>query len=157
MEPLLHDEGKSYARVVGPPVIAGFAFPVISRNNEVVNTADRVRAPRNTVVLGGKFRAYLNEFVVNLMPTVGGVTPVDVSKVMQSQMRAAQRHRTEHVRTWLYNFRSLVQAFQKKEMGSGNIKAARNISTLPTGLNLKYATFVRAFKMTYLNLSYVET
>nr|APG76320.1 hypothetical protein [Hubei noda-like virus 14] len=139
---------RLYARDVGPKIIDAGYFPGISMNNEYLTIADRVRACRNTVVPPSCYSRYLNEFLEMLVPVVGGLRPISVSDVMEEQDRPLQKIRNEQAKTWLYSLRKVVKAFQKRE--TCKLKAPRNISTLSTDLNLKYSTYVRSFKQSYL-------
>lgn len=142
---LVTEDGRDYARMLSGPVVNWPAvIPTRSCNNDAACVAGRVTTIANKVVPHGLYNQFAFEFVDLLVGSLK-CSPWEVSRVIETQNRPAQRARSAVALLWLGVKSFFVKAFQKKE-AYNKVTDPRNISSCPTDHTLRLSCFTYPFK-----------
>jgi len=148
--PLITEDAKPVARVVGVTFCDASVAPGISYNNDVACIANRVDKQVNGVshkTIKPFYLMCMEEFVRRLVPDelVHSGVPEPECVVEEHMTRPTQRADIAQYKPYSFYDYFKVKAFQKKETYTA-FKPPRNISTVPTDHKVRYSGYVYAFK-----------
>lgn len=140
-------DGPAPGRQVAAPIVT---YPALSAkrcpSNEVATIEERIENVRNEVVPDDKYTRYAAEFVARVIPSPAGGWPVNLTEVMDAQVRPTQRARNQRAGPYHETpTNAIVRSFQKAE-AYGKPKPPRNISTLPINHTLALSRFTLGMK-----------
>jgi len=148
LKPLVMEDGKSSARVIGPQYLLNGSCPVRSYNNDVACVEGRILKVKNPDKRPPPFYAQCRtEFINMLIPddTMHVGVPLEENDVYKLQNRPSQRNQNALTKWFSFLQPTNVKSFQKAEI-YGKITHPRNISTLNTDHRLRYSSFMYSLK-----------
>jgi hypothetical protein len=146
--PLALEDGTSAMRTVGPMYALDGVHPKRGYNSDVSCLQGRIIDTKNPVTSVPPFyHACVDEFLKFMIPddVAGTLVPTNYDHIFEQWKRPTQRSLMDKVKHTLFMDKPwAVKAFQKAE-AYAKITHPRNISTLPTGHNVRYGQFSYAF------------
>jgi hypothetical protein len=145
---LVTEDGKSYGRVVGTPIIDKESEALVAResyNNDLMSVEGRVIRPHNNVTPPAKYNQWAGEFVKFLIARPHTGVPWTVDRVIAMQSKPTQRARSDKSKHWLEtDDTTVISGFMKHEP-STKLSEPRMISAVTNRQTLLLATYVYAF------------
>jgi hypothetical protein len=147
---LQHEEGKQYARCIGPPLLTNPAVvPAKGHNNELASVNGRVKRVGNNILpTDSRVGTWATDFADELVGRAKRLHPLSLEEVKEMQDNPAQRMRAERNFNWdspLTAEQASGSCFVKAEAYGGE-NDPRNITTTQTSHMQEMSTYTYAFK-----------